>query len=821
MSVLVSKKLLWIFVVFVFSSLAQGSLFNLPLEGSLEMTANLFNISLDNETTLEIGDGEVSGTVILLSNTSTSGNYTLVSLDAEARQIEGALSIGEFSSLIISTSTNISQCITHGDQELLCTFISTIEENGTELGDLSLSVNFQDISFGTFNISRDNESRGFIFIEGDDIEILDLGFDRDSKILYTNIRYNDGGILFGGDLVLQTSKGRTLYPIRKGRAGPIILTGTEENEFIFIVQGFRLFSGGLSDIPPELDLELPLPSYSGGYVDSDRDGVSDIMDACPSSSSKAVDSEGCSCSQKECPGSCRLTPMPTCIDTCYDGKKNQGESGVDCGGPCGECEDLSLVGRAVGVCDSSTCKDPFSCNSEGVCSLIVETEGKICKTDDVEYGMDISCVELGDDYYLEDHQALGSYKVTGFPIIKQIAKSKAKKMIDKYSICVRGESIGCVVPQSTCSSERVLEDDEKRVKAEALLVQKIDSEMEIPSIIDFFIDIDVSADLRPFSKVLPFTCEPIEIKEEESCKPYLENGDIEDKLDILIIGDGYSSMDSFFTSIHHVLSADSSDPAINSRVDFKGLELANQPTFAEKSINYTKESKEFFISTSKLKMNDVGYGFFSEEPFASNKDKINVWYIFDDILNYAEEDMGEGQKPSYKEIYAIANRCPWWDVVVVLSDDMRYRPDCLSHGGPCRNSMAEESTPGRLFLHEFGHGFGNLEDEYLNVIEPKEDDILSDNMDSLQFGYNCETSLEAATASWGLPESDIFGGCGGDCGPTCETFYRPYTNSIMNGQSEKCTIDGENTEICKLGPPFDPYYSVNEDRLRNYLEDYR
>ncbi len=98
-------------------------------------------------------------------------------------------------------------------------------------------------------------------------------------------------------------------------------------------------------------------------------------------------------------------PCEPCDETCSDGIKNQGEEGVDCGGPCspcndtcGECDDGNICTK--GVCIDGECyyKEIVPCCGNGVCEEGEDTSCEDCKekeltSAEIKEGLD----ELKDD----------------------------------------------------------------------------------------------------------------------------------------------------------------------------------------------------------------------------------------------------------------------------------------------------------------------------------------------------------------------------------------------------------------------------------------
>src|SRR3989344_826911 len=230
--------------------------------------------------------------------------------------------------------------------------------------------------------------------------------------------------------------------------------------------------------------------------------------------------------------------------------------------------------------------------------------------------------------------------------------------------------------------------------------------------------------------------------QKSECVKILDNGDSSKKADIAFVGDGYFNNDELKD---HILKL----------VDYNG---------------------------------NSGYnGLMSVEPFKSNKDKFNIWMIkADDKINYQDS------KPNYKDAVSIASKCTSADYTLVISKN-NYRSYCY-FGTPCFNSVGNSLSKdtGRLILHEFGHGFAYLADEYSEDGKPKS-----------PREPNCAPDIETAKKWWGNLEGNngvsYFQGCS-----YVNSNIRPTENSIMFKHW-----------ILK-----DTYYPVNERKILEVLNKY-
>ena len=221
-----------------------------------------------------------------------------------------------------------------------------------------------------------------------------------------------------------------------------------------------------------------------------------------------------------------------------------------------------------------------------------------------------------------------------------------------------------------------------------------------------------------------------------------------------------------------------------------------------------EELKEEVLKLLDLNGNSGYHGFFSIEPFKSNKLKFNAWMLNaedfpilkqnSDCSNLCSEVTGSPKK--YESV------CPEKDVAIVLFKNKRFR-SCA--GGNIQwNSLACQSPEdrGRLILHETGHTFG-LADEYT---EPP--------FGSRPWGPNCAGNLQDAKKLWNdlagirgvgyyssIQNPEVTYAKDGGCSYVT-TNIRPTENSIMRGHWWYLKAD---------------YGPVNEKHLLIELGEYR
>jgi hypothetical protein len=514
----------------------------------------------------------------------------------------------------------------------------------------------------------------------------------------------------------------------------------------------------------------------GGFADEDKDGVPDDFDECSGSKLKLVDEKGCDCEQK-CVGNCGVGTLgPVCLELCEDGVQNGDEKGIDCGGSCPVC----LEEKESENCNEDECPKGFTCQEDGKCVMMVPQQGKKCKTQNVFYSLEkVDCKAKGADWVEEKKDKFVKIEASSY-FFEGYIDDFVQEELGKATICVKTEDLGCVSSAIRCFGENQLTQENKD-KAAEILKQEIDSQIELPWYVDWFMDVEVKVDLSEFKIDQTYDCPEMKLDALDACKELVKNGDFDEKADLLFIGDGFAG--------------EGLKEEVLSLIDYYGEQ--------------TGTKKE---------------GFFSEEPFKSDKEKFNVWYLgVEEGIDYKMDSYNPswGMMPAFKSVVGRSNYCPWFDYIVVLSKNKDYRANCMmGKPGPCRVSLKGQQYPGRLLIHELGHGFGSLTDEYYNYVEKKEDPTgFSKFFSEFQVGPNCKKTEEEADASWGTLVGGMVGhfkGCGGDCGLECGEFIRPTVNSVMKSQTKKCNSETS----CASGPPYDTFYAVNEKEILDELGKY-
>lgn len=193
--------------------------------------------------------------------------------------------------------------------------------------------------------------------------------------------------------------------------------------------------------------------------------------------------------------------------------------------------------------------------------------------------------------------------------------------------------------------------------------------------------------------------------------------------------------------------------------------------------NFSSSELDLFNS----KVNDYTAALLSVTPFAENSGKINIWKV---------ERQGSVQ-PDFAEVYypgpdfwgAMVSRCGGADVVALIEGPAcTWIPGVAFSGDAPPWLMLHNIYAGDTFVHEFGHAFGGLGDEYGN---------------SRIYATNFETDLRANTDVAFCPKW-----CSGEpntaatlpnAGFSCWTAWETFTTCITNAGP---ALNGDAVDAC-------------------------
>lgn len=184
--------------------------------------------------------------------------------------------------------------------------------------------------------------------------------------------------------------------------------------------------------------------------------------------------------------------------------------------------------------------------------------------------------------------------------------------------------------------------------------------------------------------------------------------------------------------------------------------------------------------------NDVRYmlgsasarGLFTVSPFSDIKGRFTVWTT---LGATSRLPLGApGVSRDYLRDYEA--QCDS-DIAVVLSAKQELR----AHASLAKTIAVTMQDIAITFVHEMGHAYAGLKDEYLSQKSPEDPNLLSTG--STTFAStgppNC-LDERSAISQWGSAQ---WAGCGGDCNQDTDEcdrlqhYYRPDENSIMRDQT--------------------------------------
>lgn len=149
---------------------------------------------------------------------------------------------------------------------------------------------------------------------------------------------------------------------------------------------------------------------------------------------------------------------------------------------------------------------------------------------------------------------------------------------------------------------------------------------------------------------------------------------------------------------------------------------------------YRQEEMESFVADAK-RMVDYMFGY---EPYKSNRNNFNIWLVKSNSKDSGPDNPGKSQWNStvagstfytfneerylttfdYKSIADLITGVPC-DAIYVLVNSEKYGGGGIY--GYYALSSAQHAFSPQVFIHEFGHSFGGLGDEYFNSSTPYDD----------------------------------------------------------------------------------------------------
>lgn len=179
-----------------------------------------------------------------------------------------------------------------------------------------------------------------------------------------------------------------------------------------------------------------------------------------------------------------------------------------------------------------------------------------------------------------------------------------------------------------------------------------------------------------------------------------------------------------------------------------------------------------------------GGGLFETEPFRTYRERFNIWIMTAPAAHVRPAEL-VGLVFSDMDL----SGCPEANIKVIASEK-EFRSHA-SDEGICTVSL-KKSYLQQVFIHEIGHCFGRLADEYLearnyrghylipnciaDIGDKSAEEIAKEEWSKLLCGQS-ESCIEADRLV--QEASRNFRGCGGPCLRRCNNYLRPSRNSIM------------------------------------------
>jgi hypothetical protein len=210
--------------------------------------------------------------------------------------------------------------------------------------------------------------------------------------------------------------------------------------------------------------------------------------------------------------------------------------------------------------------------------------------------------------------------------------------------------------------------------------------------------------------------------EKSGCIPIINNGNPSGKANFVFVGAGYSDYDA--------LKSDAL-----ALIDYDG--------------------------------NNGNNGLMSIEPFKSYRSKFNIYILPDNNEIPLVKGWLNQVEPDFSKALEVAGRCSVAEYKVIISKTP-YRS--YASGKATSVSIAGGFQNGaRTIIHELGHSFGGLADEYVE-----------EDLGDRPYPPNCAPSKETAEKWWGnIPGAGFFEGCS-----YTGKNIRPTFNSVMRNPWE-------------------------------------
>ena len=175
--------------------------------------------------------------------------------------------------------------------------------------------------------------------------------------------------------------------------------------------------------------------------------------------------------------------------------------------------------------------------------------------------------------------------------------------------------------------------------------------------------------------------------------PIFENGPPATKVDLLILGDGYTGRqrDDFIDDVHRLTGAlFATEPFLSRKADFN--------------------CRALLAPAAQPGITDPRRGAWSDTPLGLS---FNAFDVDRYMLTFKDEALRE-----------LAAQAPY-DAIIVLGNTKKYGGGGIY--GLWSTCAAKSEVAAYVFVHEFGHGFGGLADEYYTLQVAYEQFTLADS----------------------------------------------------------------------------------------------
>lgn len=204
------------------------------------------------------------------------------------------------------------------------------------------------------------------------------------------------------------------------------------------------------------------------------------------------------------------------------------------------------------------------------------------------------------------------------------------------------------------------------------------------------------------------------------------------------------------------------------------------------------------------------HGILTMEPFKSNSRKINFWVVGTEQIPILRGN-ALNTRDAAKSTRTV---CPNADYSIILTQQAigSFNPADSSEVFVSKEDLISKGY-GLAVLHEFGHAFGNLADEYTASSGRFNNGPNCVQKDSAQSEWAELVGGSAARRALSENQGEPWLGCGAYCGRQCSNYVRPSFNSIMRDTTFKYMDVAQKEPI--------RYNDVSEEILKDKLGQYR